>query len=47
MRAAGLATAVRTLGQGVVARARALRSGDVWALLSIRTPHCDERLGTS
>ena len=21
--------------------------GDVWALLSIRTPHCDERLGTA
>ena len=33
-------TGARCSGQGE-------SPGDVWALLSIRTPHCDERLGTS
>ena len=31
-------TGARCSGQGE-------SPGDVWALLSIRTPHCDERLG--
>jgi hypothetical protein len=33
-------TGARCSGQGE-------SPGDVWALLSIRTPHCDERLRTS
>ena len=41
MRAAGLVTAARTV-TGARCSDQGESPGDVWALLSIRTSHCDE-----